>query len=734
MTNFNSKAALNRFGAALFTTLLVVILTQDLILPVTPLNRLEQKIIDYRFQERGPIAFKDSADVVILEISQDSYDQIPSPYNSWPWPRSYFAKVIKNLNEAGVKAIGIDIVMSNPDQYSSQNDSILFDAIKKYKNVVVAGKVDVDAEAALENSQSGVVVKKTSENFSNIFFEADSSIGIVQAVSDQDGVYRRYVPYVFSEVNHIKIPSFAYASLNKYFNKPSFYTAQKKDDLFIYEGVRIPVYLNSTILVNYYGSNNTFPRVKFIDVLDDSDFKTVDEIEFQEDINTWDNPAYGLKYSGLFKDKIVFIGSTMPEDKDLIPVSFSEGKREGDNLLYGVEYHANAVQNFLDRNFLVHPDHTTLLIIIILLTLLSFHLTSYAKSIKTKNAYLIEIGVILFVLLLVFALFEISIFVFSHYNTVIPLVDPSIAIILGYVGSTTFEVFTERKRSSMMRGMFSQYVSSNLVSELINNPDKLKLGGENKKLTILFSDIAGFTSFSEGKKPEDVVAFINTFLDEMTDSILAYNGTLDKYLGDSVMAFWGAPIDIPDHAELACKCALDMKRKLERLNKKLNSGDQQIRMRIGINTGEVVVGNIGGKNRFDYTVMGDNVNLSSRLEGANKIYNTSVIISEETNQIIKSKFATRELDLVRVKGKEKPTKIFELIDIRNVVPENLFENYYEGLKNYKAGNFEEAIKCFEREVISSDDPVSKSYIERCQEFKTNPPKGEWKGITTMQEK
>lgn len=204
----------------------------------------------------------------------------------------------------------------------------------------------------------------------------------------------------------------------------------------------------------------------------------------------------------------------------------------------------------------------------------------------------------------------------------------------------------------MVKAMFSQYVSTSLVNELIANPDKLRLGGEEKSLTILFSDIAGFTSFSEGKTPEEVVTFINQFLDEMSESVLEFNGTLDKYLGDSVMAFWGAPVEIPDHAELACKCALDMKTRLEKLNEKWNTGDAAVKMRIGINTGDVIVGNVGGKKRFDYTVMGDNVNLASRLEGANKIYHTSIMISESTYNKIKSKFFTRELDIIKVKGKK----------------------------------------------------------------------------------
>jgi len=728
-----SNATLSKLGVAILISLIVIAISLDLVFPITPLKRLEQKLLDYRFKERGPIEFQDSANVVILEITQDTYDQIPSPFNSWPWPRAYFAKVIENLNEAGVKAIGIDLVMSNPDKYSSINDEKLYGVIKNDGNVVVAGKIDIEAEAAAENFGSKNLVRTINENYSSLFFSADSSIGIVQAVSDNDGVYRRYVPYVYSLVQKRKIPSFAYAILNKYYDKPSFYTAEKEDDFFVYNNVEIPEFDESTILVNYYGPNGTFPRVKLIDVLDDSSFTTVDEQDFEENINTWDNHDYGLKYSGLFKDKIVLIGSTMPEDKDIIPVSFSSGKRDGDNFIYGVEYHANAVQNFIDRNFLKTLPTSTATIILFFITIGMFYLTSFSKRSKIKNSFLVETAVAIFVLLLIFSLFQISVYLFATQNLVIPIVNPALALILGYVGSTVYEFIVERKKSTMVKAMFSQYVSTNLVNELIANPDKLRLGGEEKALTILFSDIAGFTSFSEGKTPEQVVKFINEFLDEMSESVLAFNGTLDKYLGDSVMAFWGAPIEIPDHADLACRCALDMEARLEKLNEKWSKGGTKIKMRIGINSGDVVVGNIGGKKRFDYTVMGDNVNLASRLEGVNKMYSTSIMVNESTHEMIKSKFVTREIDTIKVKGKDNITKVYELLGIRKADKEVSLVDYYKGLQLYKDGKFTDALQHFENEIKSSSDKVSELYVKRCKEYISNPP-SDWNGITVLTEK
>lgn len=727
------KAARNRLWAALITTFFALVITQDFVIPIAPLKELEHKLIDFRFEERGEIDFIDSAKVIILEITQEAYDQIPSPYNSWPWPRKYFAKIIENLNDAGVKAIGIDLIMSNPDKFSEENDRELKEAISKYRNVVVAGKIDIDAEAAFEGRGDRSIIRSIEDNFSNIFFGVDSSIGIVQAVSDNDGVYRRYVPYIYSAVKNKKIPSFAYAVLNKYFGNESFYTAVKSDGHFLYNNTFLPEYEESTVLVNYYGADGKFPRVKFIDVLDDSEFLTVDEIDFETEINTWDNPDYGLKYSGLFKDKIVLIGSTMPEDKDIIPVSFSPGQRKGDNLLYGVEYHANAIQNFLEQNFLYSLSRSYEIFIVIVLTLVLFFITSFIKRIKSKKAFLIELTIVISILLTLFIIFRLSVHFFESDNLILPVIDPMLAIIFGYVGSTVYEFFVERQQSTMMKNMFSQYVSGNLVNELIANPDKLRLGGEKKNLTVLFSDIAGFTSFSEGKTAEEVVSFINEFLDEMTESVLTFNGTLDKYLGDSVMAFWGAPVEFEDHAILACRSALDMKERLELLNKRWNQGEASTKMRIGINTGEVVVGNIGGQKRFDYTVMGDNVNLASRLEGVNKIYGTSIILSEVTYKIIKDYFVTRKLDTIRVKGKSKATDVYELLsDVQSNIDWD-FENFDQGLLEYQKGNFEKAILYFESQFKLNNDTVSELYLKRCNELIKNVP-ADWDGIYNITEK
>jgi adenylate cyclase len=209
--------------------------------------------------------------------------------------------------------------------------------------------------------------------------------------------------------------------------------------------------------------------------------------------------------------------------------------------------------------------------------------------------------------------------------------------------------------------MFSNYVSKSIVEELLKHPEKLELGGEDKNITVLFSDIRGFTTLSEKLTPQSLVSHLNDYLTAMTDIIFKYEGTLDKYVGDEIMAFWNAPVEQQNHPELACMAALEMMQKLKELNEEWTE-DKKLNIGIGLNTGVMTVGNMGSKSRMDYTLMGDSVNLGARLEGTNKIYGTNIIISEYTHENVKDKFICRELDTIRVKGKNKPVQIYEVLD------------------------------------------------------------------------
>lgn len=734
---------------AFSTAILVILVTHEDLFPIKPLRELELKFLDSRFLERGEIDIKDSAQVIIVEINQDTYDGLPDEHRGWPWPRFLYSKLINNLNAAGVKAIGIDILMSNPDQYNPLNDSLLMQAIRRTGNVVVAAKIDIEREAIAQqmeqysissSDKGGGLIVKQKENYGNIFYDADKSIGIVQIASDADGVHRRYRPYSYSMVNNQYIPSFGFAILNKYFGLPPDAKAESEGDHFLLAGMKIPKFDPGSMLINFYGKSRSFPYYSFLDIVDDKYFQTQAEREYETDLNSWDDPDFGYLNSGVFKDKIVLVGSSMPEDKDILPVSMAAGKREGDNTLYGVEVHATAIQNIIRGDFIEKQSSTSEIITIFILTVFIFMISSFVKKVKVKHGIIIEFANLLITVVSVIIIYKLSFYMFIEHNFVLAIVSPVMAVVLGYFSSTAYHFIKERRQNVVIRGMFSQYVSSALVNELIANPDKLRLGGEKKNLSILFSDIAGFTTFSEGKEPEVLVSFMNEFLHEMTDLVLSNNGTLDKYLGDAIMAFWGAPIPLDNHAFLACKTALEMENRLNELRDEwVAKGEKPLSIRIGINSGDVVVGNIGGLERFDYTVMGDVVNLASRLEGANKAYKTCIMIGENTYEDVKDQVIVRELDRIQVKGKTISTKVFELLgmvgDEKAQRKYDSFELYYEGLSEYKNRNFVEASKLFINALEKNEnDYPSQVYLDRCEFYIKAPPPADWDGVFIMKTK
>lgn len=721
-------------GSALF----VILLTQNIFFSINALEELELKYLDIRFSHKKASDIKDSADVIILGISQDDYDQIPPPYNSWPWPRSYFARIIENLKEAGVKAVGVDILMSNDDKFSIKNDEILAATISKAHNVVVAGQLDIEAELRAE--EGNYSIKNGNYNYRNKFYAVDSSVGIVQIGSDQDGIYRRYEPFVISSVNERVIPTFGFAILNKYFDNKASKIVVMSDSYFEIGGRKIPRYDKSSMLINYYGPNETFEYVRFTDVLDDKDFKTKDELYYEIDINTWDDEDSGLLQSGKFNNKVVLIGSTLPEDQDFHPVAYGQGKRKGDNQMWGVEIHANAIQNVIWNDFLVKETQSAEVFIIILLSFLSYFVFSFFKQSKKVNLILAESVNLLFLIISFVGIYFLGIYLFVENNYIVLIISPVITIVVGYFSTTAYYVINVRKHNAMIKGMFGQYVSKSLVNELLDNPEKLSLGGVKKNITIMFSDIEGFTAISEKMDAEKLVEFINNYLSVMTSIVLQQKGTLDKYLGDSLMAFWGAPLDVDNKELRACQAALLMQKKMDELKKSFSSeAARRVKTRIGINSADVVVGNIGGVERFDYTVMGDGVNLASRLEGANKIYGTSIMISEATYKKVKEHVTVRIIDKIVVKGKTKPIAVYELLDVPEVSSGNdkdsLFEDYAEGYKEYVNRNFELAKTLFEKSLQKNpNDILSKVYFDRAEKFIEDPPPKDWDGVSHLMTK
>ncbi|RKY61678.1 MAG: hypothetical protein DRP95_02550 [Candidatus Latescibacterota bacterium] len=316
-----------------------------------------------------------------------------------------------------------------------------------------------------------------------------------------------------------------------------------------------------------------------------------------------------------------------------------------------------------------------------------------------------------------------------------PVVRPLWAGTLAHIGAFAYRLLTEEREKRRIKEAFQTYVSPAVVEELLTHPEFAGLGGRRTVLTVLFSDLEGFTPISEGMDPEELVAFLNEYLTEMTEVVLGHGGTVDKFEGDAIMAFFGAPLPLPDHPARAVRAALEMQYKMRMLREKwAREGKPQVRMRIGLNTGEVVVGNMGSHKKMDYTVMGDAVNLAARLEGVNKVYRTEILISYATYKAAGDILA-REIDTVRVKGKAQAVCIYE--PLMNSAPETVqkVRVYEEGLRLYRERRWKEAIEAFEEvlRMYPEDGPAS-VLRERCMGFLHSPPPDDWDGVWELTQK
>lgn len=724
------RSLLVNLGISIVVGFLVLLLTQDILFDFPPLRRAELSLIDLRFQKRYSSAPPnvDSSNTIIVGITQETFNSLPA---RWPWPKSYYSRLVKNLHRAGAKAIGLDIVFSSGDTLNDPEDREFSRTLQQVDGVVLAGK--------LEPEEKGYLVRKSHEEYGNAFTGSTAYIGLVNVPNDQDGVIRRYMPFVFDSAQGTRVPTFSFALLNAYLGQRPSYTAEVGEDQFTYVGKQIPRYDSVSFLVNYYGPSGTFRKVNFADVLDDRDFRTTEELEHpDEEINTFDDPENGYLTDGTFEGKIVLVGSIMPEDKDLFPVSIGQGRREGDSMMYGVEMHANVIQSILDNRHIIRQPAWLTALVVFGLSMFTFALTSGIKAIRTRFSAHLEVLGLAIVAAESVIIYWLSIKLFTDQHYLTDMMSPLLTVVGCYVGSTIYNYVTERKQRVLIKTMFSQYVNPTVVDELLAHPEKLRLGGERKELTLFFSDIENFTQISETMPPENLVTILNEYLNVMTAIILANNGTLDKYEGDAIVAFWGAPIPQKDHALRACRTAIEMQRSLIGLRKLWkDDGKPQLNVRIGINSSEVIVGNMGGANRFDYTAIGDGVNLGARLESANKQYKTSILISESTYKSVAQQVIAREIDYLVVSGKTKPIRVFELMGLRsdderasgNAV---FVEIYTNAIGLFRRREWFSAITEFERALaIRPDDYPCKLYIERAQAFIVSPPPEDWDGVVVL---
>lgn len=696
---------------------------------ITPFEDLDHKITDQQMMLRDTPDLSESP-IVIVEISQEADEEIPYQY---PWPRRVYAKLIENLNQAGARVIAIDVLFDQRDQ-NPVNDSTFADVLREFENVILIGGF----RRTREYMNSGVVVDKTSRVMPNpVLLEAmQNPVGIVDMRLDGDGFIRSY-PFR-SEFNNEQLHSLAIqtAMVSEDISQDEVY----HDGHFYRLGSRmIPKNKDGLMYINYYGGSRSFPYIGFEEIVDDEEFETRMETEAFS-VNEFSDPEYGILARGILQDKIVLVGSTMPELQDfhLVPVKGFNAEPE----MAGVEIHAHALQNILDENFLVDVPFWYIWV----LTLFFAFLIVWV--VQQFNVWL---GLIVSVIIIAAILFG-SQFILAEFKFVTSTVPLILSCLGAYLSGNVKNYLAEQKQKERITSMFSSYVSPDLVNRLIESKERLDLKGESRELTVLFSDIANFSKLSESIPAEKVVVFMNKYLDMMTKIITDENGTLDKYIGDAVMAFYGAPVTLRTHAARACRSALFMQRaSLELSNSPLLneeiSSEFNLHTRIGINTGKMVVGNMGSKQRFNYTVMGDHVNIGARCETACKDFGVSIIITKDTKRAAgNSEFVYRHLGKLLIKGRKEPVTIYHLVGFADDLNLHLIEtveNFNRGIRHFLNREWKEASRIFretekiERSLIHSYSPLvnpSAFYLKRCRHYLTFPPPEVWNGAVEQQVK
>ncbi len=419
--------------------------------------------------------------------------------------------------------------------------------------------------------------------------------------------------------------------------------------------------------------------------------------------------------------KIIFIGDTSEVSHDIFDTIVGE--------VYGVEVMADEVATIFKNGALKSATSSQEMVLLLLFMVLLIALHFIVEPIFRYLAAIFVLS----------SYFFYTTWAYIHYDLVYSMSYTLLAGLFGFIMINVYLFIQERKQKSFITGAFSQYLSPDVVGALVDNPDLLSLGGERREMTAYFSDVAGFSTISESLTPEELVQLLNEYLTEMCNIISNYNGTIDKFEGDAIIAFWGAPLDQPDHAIQSCHATVEMQNRMVEIRKKLaEEGRPELNVRMGVNSGPMVVGNMGSQSRMDYTMMGDAVNLAARLEGANKFYKNYTMISEFTYAQAKEAIDVRVLDTLTVVGKDQPITVYDLIEKKGMTTgrmADLVPQYLKGMDRYKNLDFAGAITEFEKalKIIPTDGP-SITYIDRCKKFIAEPPPADWDLVFRLTEK
>jgi len=696
-----------------------------------PWNILDYKLNDFFYEkiieEKKGLPVDER--IVFLNITDASYNFFGSNALS----REALAKLNHTVYNLSPEAVFYDIIF--PRSSKDLHDSLFSESLKELGNVYLPAGFQLEESPWNFRWESGVFFQKLFNNYlkkleesgngkpyytvwalpqKDEFAESAVNSGHISIVRDRDGILRHF-PLVI-KVDSLYFPTISLSIFLDY-NKVPFEKVKinwgenivipSTPESYLDEDVKIPIDEHGNVFIPYYGFwNDESSKMMEVQNL----FEYADKPEYLDDLLDF--------YEGSF----VFISDISVGTSDLGQTTIEEN-------VPLVTVHAALLNGMLNNQFYARWDLLPLTIIIFVSGLLLI-LTSLPRT----NLFHYLIAILL-----------VSVIIYFGYNQLVsfylfPAFSVAVSVFVIFLGMiVSIQVITVKDRAFIKKA-FSQYVPDKIVENLIDNPEQLKLGGEQRELTILFSDIADFTSISEKMIPADLVSLLNEYLTEMTRIIIENDGTIDKYIGDAILAEFGAPVMIEKHADSAVAGAILMQRKLSELNSKWKEkGYPEIHCRIGINTGNVIIGNMGSEQVFDYTAIGDSVNLAARLESANKFYNTKILISEFTNKKLNSNlFRVRLLDLIKVKGKETAVKIYEVVGFKSdPVSENDLKYYdiYENAFNlYLKKKFDESKVQFTKATQLRNNDYSEEMIKRIDKLYSFSLDEKWDGSVSYKEK
>jgi adenylate cyclase len=653
---------------------------------------LELKGLDLLFLLRGPLP--PPPEIVIVAIDEPSFGEISK---QWPWPRSTHAHLIEQLKKAGAKVIGFDILFTEHSQ--PDEDRALERAMREARNVVLSSE-----QVVIDDPLFRYTIRVDPIDP----FKVIAAVGLTSLQIDPDGTIRR------ARLNFPDIPLFAVQVARVYLaNRTSQHTMTQPP-----KGKRREwLDPSKEILINHLGPPRTVKTVSYYQALE------------------YDR----MLPPGIFADKIVLVGlssQVAPEPQRSAPDVFhTPFLLSAGGPTSGVEILATIISNIITERFVAELTPMARLGLLMLLALVG-------------SLMLLKLGPIssLAVTLALSALFlGIATALFERGNLWLPIFAGTLQLGLVYGGHLVDQLVTALRIKESIKDTFETYMDPRIVEAIIQHPDSLKLSGEKRVVTVFFSDMEKFTSISEQMTPAGLVNLINKYLTLSSESIRRYNGVIDKYIGDAIMAYWSPPFTSEhEHAKLACFAALEQLSILNEFHHMLpdltglRKGLPTINIRLGLATGEVIVGNIGSNTSRNYTVMGDTVNIASRLESASKQYGTRLLISEHTQVMAREAIETRELDSIRVVGKTEPVRIFELLARKGELGQaaaDVRESFEQGLNAYRSCDWDRAQAYFAAclEIDPADGP-SKLFVARLYYLRDHPCADDWDGVWSLTEK